>query len=150
MAAWLRALPTRGIATRHAPAVWDLTKQLAEGVRRGDRTALSRSITLGAPNPQQPSSAPCPTPFPPPHTTAVESTLPEHMLQAEYLVAAALAGRATDKKLPVRVGVAGPPGAGKSTFIEALGCQLVKQGNKLAVLAIGGAGVGRGGGGIRV
>jgi LAO/AO transport system kinase len=28
--------------------------------------------------------------------------------------------------LPVRLGIAGPPGAGKSTLIENLGCQLTK------------------------
>jgi LAO/AO transport system kinase len=37
----------------------------------------------------------------------------------------------------LRVGIAGPPGAGKSTFIEALGGMIVKQGHKLAVIAVG-------------
>ena len=36
----------------------------------------------------------------------------------------------------VRVGVTGPPGVGKSTFINALGEELVKSGKKLAVLSI--------------
>ena len=36
----------------------------------------------------------------------------------------------------VRVGITGPPGAGKSTFIEAFGCYLCKEGRKVAVLAI--------------
>ena len=40
------------------------------------------------------------------------------------------AGKAT------RLGITGVPGAGKSTFIEALGMHLVRQGRKLAVLAI--------------
>lgn len=35
-----------------------------------------------------------------------------------------------------RLGIAGPPGAGKSTFCEALGCLLTKQGHRVAVLAI--------------
>lgn len=38
----------------------------------------------------------------------------------------------------IRVGIAGPPGAGKSTFIEALGMFLCNRGHKVAVLAIGG------------
>ena len=36
----------------------------------------------------------------------------------------------------IRIGISGPPGAGKSTAIEALGCYLCKQGLKVAVLAI--------------
>lgn len=36
-----------------------------------------------------------------------------------------------------RVGIAGPPGAGKSTFIEALGLYLLEHGHKPAVIAIG-------------
>jgi LAO/AO transport system kinase len=36
----------------------------------------------------------------------------------------------------IRIGISGPPGAGKSTSIEALGCYLCKQGLKVAVLAI--------------
>ncbi len=36
----------------------------------------------------------------------------------------------------IRVGVTGPPGAGKSTFIEALGLSLVDAGLKVAVLAV--------------
>ena len=33
-------------------------------------------------------------------------------------------------------GLSGPPGAGKSTFIESLGKMLTKEGNKVAVLAV--------------
>jgi LAO/AO transport system kinase len=36
----------------------------------------------------------------------------------------------------VRVGISGPPGVGKSTFIEALGTQLTGSGHKVAVLAV--------------
>ena len=36
----------------------------------------------------------------------------------------------------VRVGITGPPGAGKSTFIEAFGCYLCQEGRQVAVLAI--------------
>lgn len=36
----------------------------------------------------------------------------------------------------VRVGITGVPGAGKSTFINALGCRLIDQGHRIAVLAV--------------
>ena len=36
----------------------------------------------------------------------------------------------------VRVGITGPPGVGKSTFIEAFGCHLCQEGRRVAVLAI--------------
>ncbi len=35
-----------------------------------------------------------------------------------------------------RIGVSGPPGAGKSSLIEALGCAMVDHGDRVAVLAI--------------
>lgn len=47
-------------------------------------------------------------------------------------------GDATPRKLETfRLGIAGPPGAGKSTFIEALGMHLASLGRRVAVLAIG-------------
>ena len=36
----------------------------------------------------------------------------------------------------IRVGVTGPPGVGKSTFIEALGLHLIERGKRVAVLAV--------------
>jgi LAO/AO transport system kinase len=77
-------------------------------LRDGDRRALARAITL------------------------VESTRPDHRADAEKLVAALLAqtGRA------IRVGISGPPGAGKSTFIEGFGLHLLDIGRKPAVLAV--------------
>lgn len=64
--------------------------------------------------------------------TLVESVLPEHYQQAQEII---------EKCLPftgnsVRVGITGVPGAGKSTFIEAIGNKVIALGNKLAVLAI--------------
>ena len=64
--------------------------------------------------------------------TLIESTLPEHFEQSQQII---------EKCLPysgnsVRIGITGVPGAGKSTFIESLGFQLVSEGKKLAVLAI--------------
>lgn len=52
-----------------------------------------------------------------------------------------LAGEIINKCIPysgksIRIGITGVPGAGKSTFIETLGSNLLKTGKKLAVLAI--------------
>jgi LAO/AO transport system kinase len=82
--------------------------QILEGIRAGDATVLGRAITL------------------------VESSLPEHQEKAQDLIAACLpfSGKA------FRLGITGVPGAGKSTFIEALGKYITDRGKKLAVLAI--------------
>jgi LAO/AO transport system kinase len=64
--------------------------------------------------------------------TLVESNAPAHQELAQRLLARLLSrtGRAQ------RIGITGIPGAGKSTFIEAFGCHLIKEGHKVAVLAI--------------
>jgi LAO/AO transport system kinase len=36
----------------------------------------------------------------------------------------------------LRLGVAGPPGAGKSTFIEMLGCELIQRSHRVAVIPV--------------
>lgn len=81
---------------------------LADGVRRGSPSAVPRAITL------------------------VESQHPRHRGAARRLLAelAPLTGRS------VRVGISGVPGAGKSTFIDALGTRLIERGHKVAVLAV--------------
>lgn len=81
---------------------------LAAALRKGDRRALARAITL------------------------VESTRPDHRAEAEALIEALqpLSGSS------VRIGVSGPPGAGKSTFIEAFGQAGVERGKRVAVLAV--------------
>ena len=81
---------------------------LYDGVRRGERRALAKAITL------------------------LESTRADHRRRADALLNALLphAGGA------VRVGISGVPGVGKSTFIEALGLHLLGLGKKVAVLAI--------------
>ncbi|MEI6351189.1 MAG: methylmalonyl Co-A mutase-associated GTPase MeaB [Verrucomicrobiota bacterium] len=83
-------------------------KEYAEGVRSGNRTMLGRTITL------------------------IESNAPKHTPLAEEVVRQLLphAGRS------IRVGITGVPGAGKSTFIEALGCMLCARGKRVAVLAV--------------
>jgi LAO/AO transport system kinase len=92
---------------------------LAEPLRRGDRRALARALTL------------------------VESTRPDHRRRAEALIDTLLpdCGRAT------RIGISGPPGAGKSTFIERLGLDGIARGRRIAVLAVD-PGSKRGGGAI--
>ena len=42
-----------------------------------------------------------------------------------------------NKEFTLRLGISGPPGAGKSTFIEAIGCTFVEKGHSVAVLTIG-------------
>jgi LAO/AO transport system kinase len=82
--------------------------ELAQRVVDGDRRALARAITLA------------------------ESTRADHRAEAEELLAEVLpsVGGA------VRVGISGAPGAGKSTFIEALGIHLVEHDHRVAVLAV--------------
>lgn len=82
--------------------------EYVEGILQGDIAILSQAVTL------------------------VESSLAEHQLIAQEVI---------EKCLPftgnsIRVGITGVPGAGKSTFIEALGMYLVRRDHKLAVLAI--------------
>lgn len=64
--------------------------------------------------------------------TLLESSLPEHQSIAQDLVARCLpySGKS------IRLGITGVPGAGKSTFIEAMGLHITSLGHKLAVLAI--------------
>lgn len=64
--------------------------------------------------------------------TLVESTRTDHRLEAESLLSQLISktGRS------IRVAISGPPGVGKSSFIEAMGLHLVKSGKSLAVLAI--------------
>lgn len=64
--------------------------------------------------------------------TLVESSLPEHQVLAQEIIEKCLpyAGKS------MRIGITGVPGAGKSTSIDSFGMHLLKQGHKLAVLAI--------------
>ena len=81
---------------------------LAASVRSGDRRALARAITL------------------------VESTRTDHRDDAAALLDALMPGVGN----ATRVGISGAPGAGKSTFIEALGMHLLDAGHRVAVLAV--------------
>lgn len=84
------------------------TDDYVNGILRGDTTVLSQAITL------------------------VESNNPSHYTQAQEIIERCLphAGKS------VRIGITGVPGAGKSTFIEAVGGMVTDMGHKLAVLAI--------------
>ena len=75
--------------------------------------------------------------------TLVESTRADHRAQAERLVETLLpqTGAAT------RLGISGPPGAGKSAFIERFGLDGLRRGHRIAVLAVDPASK-RGGGAI--
>jgi LAO/AO transport system kinase len=83
-------------------------ESLTAGLKAGDRRSLARAITL------------------------IESSRPEDRVAAAALLSEvkSLSGRA------LRVGVSGAPGAGKSTFIEALGMLLVGLRHRVAVLAV--------------
>ena len=84
------------------------TEKLIAALRQGDRRALARAITL------------------------IESTRPDHREAAERLVDSLL--RQTGAA--VRIGISGPPGAGKSTFIERFGLEGIGLGRRIAVLAV--------------
>jgi LAO/AO transport system kinase len=77
-------------------------------VRRGDRRALAKAITL------------------------IESSRADHRAQADALLDALLPHTGAS----LRVGISGVPGVGKSTFIEALGLHLIAQGHRVAVVAV--------------
>ncbi|MDR0824305.1 MAG: methylmalonyl Co-A mutase-associated GTPase MeaB [Prevotella sp.] len=82
--------------------------EYVEGIRKGNITILGQAVTL------------------------IESSKQEHHAIAQEVI---------EKCLPytgdsVRVGITGVPGAGKSTSIDAFGMHILKENNKLAVLAI--------------
>lgn len=82
--------------------------QYLSGILNNDRRILSKAITL------------------------VESDLLDDISIAQEII---------EKCLPYsgksfRIGITGPPGAGKSTFIETFGLELIHKGHKVAVLAI--------------
>jgi LAO/AO transport system kinase len=64
--------------------------------------------------------------------TLVESTRVDHQDQAQDLLVRLLPQVGAAR----RVGISGVPGAGKSTFIDALGTMLTQQGHRVAVLAV--------------
>jgi len=90
------------------PPRLDSANDYCAAIRAGDRRAIARAITL------------------------IESTRPDHQRVGQEILGELVshAGGA------VRIGITGPPGVGKSSFIEALGLQLVADGKRVAVLAV--------------
>lgn len=82
--------------------------QYCDGILQGNRTILSRAVTL------------------------IESNKQEHQDMAQEIIGHCLpySGKS------LRIGITGVPGSGKSTFIESFGSYLTSTGKKLAVLAI--------------
>jgi LAO/AO transport system kinase len=64
--------------------------------------------------------------------TLIESTRHDHQARAAGVLEALLPHSGGS----LRVGISGPPGVGKSTFIEALGLHVVGRGQRIAVLAV--------------
>ena len=82
--------------------------EMVEGILKGDVTILSRAVTL------------------------VESLSPEHQAIAQEVIEKCLPYSGNSR----RIGITGVPGAGKSTSIDVFGLHVLKDGGKLAVLAI--------------
>lgn len=91
------------------------TRILAEGIKASKRDCLARAITL------------------------IESSNPAHQEQAAILLdhlAAEKDKYPTTVDRSLRLGIAGPPGAGKSTFIEQMGLRFISQKNRVAVIPV--------------
>lgn len=83
-------------------------QEISQQIIAGNTTALSRAITL------------------------IESTATKHYEAAQQIIEYCLPYSTRS----IRIGITGVPGAGKSTFIESYGNYLIKQGKKVAVLAV--------------
>ena len=83
-------------------------KKVISGLLNGDIVSLSKAITI------------------------VESDNVKDIPNSNKIISSCL----KDRTNSIRIGITGVPGVGKSTFIEAFGNQLTKQGYKVAVLAI--------------
>ncbi len=82
--------------------------ELVEGILKGDVTMLSRAVTL------------------------VESLAHDHYALAQEVIEKCLPYSGNSR----RIGITGVPGAGKSTSIDVFGLHVLRDGGKLAVLAI--------------
>ena len=82
--------------------------EMVEGILKGDVTMLSRAVTL------------------------VESLSNDHQVLAQEVIEKCLPYSGNSR----RIGITGVPGAGKSTSIDTFGLHVLKDGGKLAVLAI--------------
>ncbi|MDZ4182736.1 MAG: methylmalonyl Co-A mutase-associated GTPase MeaB, partial [Candidatus Cloacimonadaceae bacterium] len=84
------------------------TQTLFQGVLSGDRTLLSKAITI------------------------IESNSQRHFEPGQELMRNLLPHSGKS----IRIGITGVPGAGKSTFIESFGLWLIERGHRVAVLAV--------------
>jgi len=91
---------------QHKPRIDHLFNRITQG----DRTALSRGITL------------------------IESQKSNDRKLANELISRCL--EYSKDKFSIRVGITGVPGVGKSTFIESLGKHLLRDEKKIAILAV--------------
>lgn len=82
--------------------------EMVDGIVKGDVTMLSRAVTL------------------------VESIQPDHYALAQEVIEKCLPHSGNSR----RIGITGVPGAGKSTSIDVFGLHVLRDGGKLAVLAI--------------
>ena len=94
-------------SVRQARQTQQSAEELVDALKKGDKTALSRAITL------------------------IESTASKHQIQAREILKRAFGPRDS-----IRIGITGIPGVGKSTFIEQLGMMLTEKGHRVAVLAV--------------
>lgn len=95
----------------------DSTIKLAQGILSRKRDCLARAITL------------------------IESSRFDHQIEANHLlnfisIRKQTAVKAFAKHNTFRLGIAGPPGAGKSSFIENLGTRLIKKSHRVAVVPV--------------
>jgi len=79
-----------------------------EGISNNNKTLLAKAITL------------------------VESNSSSYYAKGREI----LKRFATDNGKSLRIGITGPPGAGKSTIIEEIGLEFIKRGHKVAVLTV--------------
>lgn len=86
----------------------DLVQALREGILSGDTSSLAKAITLA------------------------ESRRSDHQAQFQEL----LRGLPSPAQPSLRIGITGLPGAGKSTFIEAIGQEILRENHRLAVLTV--------------
>jgi len=113
-----RRLTTEGASDTNNGLNNNNTKKIFNGIVNGERAALARGITL------------------------VESTNKQNGIQSRILVNKIIAHckqKAVQEgkhSLAFRIGLSGPPGAGKSTFTEIFGKKLTAGGHKVAVLAV--------------
>ncbi len=71
------------------------------------------------------------------HETTFQLFWPQHKVAAELLMEGVLQSLSTLPQPAIRVGLSGPPGAGKSTFIEALGMHLTTKCNQKVAVLVG-------------